>query len=370
MPDMAEPTSKASGMTAGQFANLLRQHVRGYIPGSKLPGRDALARRFNVTTRVATEAIATLVHEGLVEVQPRHEPVVLERTGRTLRPIHRIVAITGKIRRFYDFQQTAMRGADRCCANEQIQFCEHGGEPDLARPDCLADIAGDEMPVTGWMFINTLPPDQSLLAWRVQRIPFVLVDDRSRAQPTASVGFDVQRTIFDATETLILLGHRRLAYLGDLRSNDSVNYDRRRGFELAMARHGLRIDPHCFWHDESGVLEDPVRTLQRDLPGQPDVSGIVAADVRLGCAALAACEQLNLAVPGRISVISGGATPRMAPPQADRLSRFDQGSPEQLGEAAVRVLLNSTQRPEPVQVLLSATWRDLGSVARRAAANT
>ncbi|MCG3181310.1 MAG: HTH-type transcriptional repressor PurR [Phycisphaerae bacterium] len=350
-------------MAPEQLAALLRRSLRHYIPDSKLPGRDALAARFDVPPRVAAAALQLLADEGLIRVVPRRESVVLDPAARQGRPFRRVVALSPFIPRLNSFQQSILRGADRQCRARGLKLDDFAHDVDLSRADLLDAIAGQEDPTRiGWMFVNHIPPDQSLLHWRIRSIPLVLVDDRSPTQPTNSVCFDVQRVIYEATRTLMMLGHVRIGYAGDLRHQDAISTDRRRGFELALASGGLEARADWLFHDDSGTHEEPRRLLVREMPSHTELTALVAADVKIGSGAMQAAAELGIAVPDRLSIVAGGSTPREPLPLADRLSRFDQGSPELLGSAAVDVLANAFEHPEPVQIMLGANWLDVGSV--------
>lgn len=349
-------------MTADRLAEVLRLRLAHYVPGSKLPGREALARYYNVPTRVARAALALLADQGVIETTERREAVVRREPGEPQR-IKRVKAVVYEAPSLYHFQQTVLLGAHRRCQGLGLAFEPVPGRPVLDHPDSLGEIVGGSMAGVGWLFLNYVPPDAALLAWRLERVPLVLVDDHSQTQPVNSVRFDVQRAIYEATSTLILLGHRRIAFVGDLRAASVIAADRRRGFLLACERYGVSVDPELMWH-ESQMQSESVRAVVRERLASADLppTGLIAIDAPSGCGALAACDDLGLAVPGRVSVVAGGATPLEAAPDLARLSRFDHGPRQQLGEVAIDLLMESVRRPDPVQLMIGCTWRQAGSV--------
>lgn len=359
---MARSARRRLTMTAERLAEILRLRIGHYVPGSKLPGREALARYFRVPSHVARRALKLLADQGVIATTNRREAVVPAELS-AVDSIRRVKALFHRGAQLYTFQQEVLLGADQRCRRLGLKFEVVPGQPDLGRPDILAEIAGRSLSGTGWMFLNLVPPDASLLLWRLEGVPLVLVDDHSPTQPVSSVRFDVQRAMYEATHTLALLGHRRLAYIGDQQSQNVVSLDRRRGFRLACERHGVNIDPALLWHNP-GEDSIGVRQIVRSQLAATDSppTAIVATDVPSGCDAIAACEDLGLSVPGQVSVVSGGSTPITALANMDRLSRFDHGPRAHMGLVAIDLLVESTRRPSPVQLMIGCTWHDAGSV--------
>ncbi len=374
----------------GRLAALLRGHVGHYVRGSQLPSRAELARQFGVTVRQASQAVQVLIDEGLVRSSPRGGTFVTNEAASAA-AIRRVIAVVQPLPPPQAVQQAILLGAGRECAARQLPFHVVGGPrdaahasargaeaaadpppglpaglPDLDRSDCLAELVGEDPRRVGWMFLNLRPSARSLLDWRIGDVPLVLVDEAPAEQPTHTVCPDVQGAVFRAAESLVLLGHRRIAYVGSFTDGGAISAGRVRGFRAALERHGLRADESLLWDDGAGRSDDTRRMLRRALQADraegSGPTGVVAANQRIGCDLLAVCDELAVSVPGQLSVICSGLERRELPAEAvARLSCWTTGRPEDLGRLAVDLLARSHELPGPVSLLAGCTWLDRGS---------
>jgi len=140
---------------------------------------------------------------------------------------------------------------------------------------------------------------------------------------------------------------------------------RREAYRLAMAKHGMPLDDSLLIADSSrpGSTQQILTSMLREGTAPPRFTGLVAADQRIGCEALRACAAVGLAVPADLSVVSAGARLHVDAPELARLSCFDEGPAERLGQLAVDVLMESTRPREPVAVHVGHRWVDRGSTA-------
>lgn len=103
-----------------------------------------------------------------------------------------------------------------------------------------------------------------------------------------------------ATNHLIALGHRRLAHLGGPTGVDTASR-RREGFLDAASRAGLPATlVEIAGYDAEGGRAAAANVLARD----PDVTGIVAANMMVGIGALRAIAEAGRRVPDDVSVVA------------------------------------------------------------------
>lgn len=355
---------KRQQMSPERLAAILRERIALYLPGTRLPTRSELADYYNVGEHIVRQAVTILDEQKLVDVRAK-AGVFVTTSPPAERGIRRIVALvqTWPTHSQQLFQQLILLGADRRCSARQLQFEAVNDPADMTRPERLLELADGDPSLVGWMFVDLIPADHLMLAWNIQGIPTVLVDRYSPRMAANSVSLDFQRATYQGTEKLVMLGHRRVAYVGPLVGGPIIT-SRLDGYRMALSRHGLAIDERLMWDDGIGHPGETRRMIRQRLAEEPRPTAIMAANQRIGAEALQACDDLRLDVPEQVSVLACGAkmpdTPR---PMLSRMSRFEEGSPESLGETAVDVLTDAHRSPHAVHLLLGSEWIDGGSAA-------
>ncbi|NQX12537.1 LacI family DNA-binding transcriptional regulator [Microbacteriaceae bacterium VKM Ac-2855] len=132
------------------------------------------------------------------------------------------------------------------------------------------------------------------------KVPVVLIQSALPGR-LSSVELEDQRGADAATQHLIDLGHRRIALLN---GRPDVSTARRRGagFDAAMTRAGLEVDPEL----RSDLGYEPVsgREALRAVMGvNPPPTGVVVANVNAAIGALHEARTLGLRVPEDVSIV-------------------------------------------------------------------
>lgn len=145
----------------------------------------------------------------------------------------------------------------------------------------------------------------------------------------------------EATEYLCNLGHKKIAYLGS-ESSLMFSADRKAGYQLALLKNGLTVDPkYCIEVEEVSMDNyEPIRELlcQEDRP-----TGIVVSDDILAVSLEKVCIQFGLSIPKDLSIISFNDSlfARLTSPQ---LTSINVNS-FQLGIEAASQIINHTENP-------------------------
>ncbi len=145
----------------------------------------------------------------------------------------------------------------------------------------------------------------------------------------------------EATEYLYQLGHRRIAYLG-VDSSLMFSADRKSGYQLALAQHGLSLNPeYCI---EAPTIPQDGRTAIHsllELENRP--TAIVVSDDILAVALERVCIEKGLSIPEDLSIISfnNSLFARLTHPQ---LTSIDINSC-QLGIEAASQMINHIENP-------------------------
>ena len=155
--------------------------------------------------------------------------------------------------------------------------------------------------VDGLMLTRTRINDARIAYLLAQGFPFVAFGRTRVAGEYACVDMDGERGMFNATRYLLGLGHRDIAIISPPPDLMFTVY-RLRGFQQAMAAHGLPVDPA--WR-ESGDLTESEGYMAgcRLLDGQRRPTAIIAGNDLMAIGAMRAAHERELRVGRDLSVI-------------------------------------------------------------------
>jgi DNA-binding LacI/PurR family transcriptional regulator len=189
-----------------------------------------------------------------------------------------------------------------------------------------------EQSVAGMLLVGAALPEV-LAAYDPYLSPAVLVDNRDPLGRHDCILSDGFGGMLSATQYLLELGHRRIAFIQDEPTAPSFR-DRQRGYLCALWEAG--IVPCQDWI-VSAIRHAPLEPyLQPLLSGPESPTAIVAANDMNAFAVLSACRALGLSVPKDLSVIGfDDATFSVHSYPALTTVRVNKG---QMGRLAVRQL--------------------------------
>ena len=150
----------------------------------------------------------------------------------------------------------------------------------------------------------------------------------------------------ELTQVLLGKGFRRLALLGG-DGTHTITATRRRGFELAYERLGLRPDPSLIYMDVSGV--EQTETVVKDVIAKK-ADCLVCMDEKLTGLAQTACRQLGVVIPRdlRLASFYNSSFLQHSVPAVTALDIDDKN----LGSVAARELLSMIDGNEPQNQLV------------------
>ena len=139
--------------------------------------------------------------------------------------------------------------------------------------------------------------------------PVVLMDLPSPCAHLASVSSDNLHGSLDLMKHLLLLGHRRIAFLSGVKPEDRVTVsDRLSGYLISLTESGIPIDNSLIYTS----MAEEARNLPEENPGsliavlrafhQKGVTAVVTEHDGIAYQVLQACEQIGLKVPEEMSV--------------------------------------------------------------------
>lgn len=121
--------------------------------------------------------------------------------------------------------------------------------------------------------------------------------------PTPTITVDATRGIHDAVEHLVALGHRRIAYLGNVDTH-SVNRARLDSFRFALARHGVPLPETAIALGPEYTLEGSIALARTALTRLPLPTALFAAGDIFAVGALHALHERRIRVPDAMSLVS------------------------------------------------------------------
>ncbi len=180
--------------------------------------------------------------------------------------------------------------------------------------------------------------------------PVVAVDHNVHSSTLPTVDSDNLNGAVSATEYLIRLGHRRIAFLAGRPDLESARL-RERGYRQALATAGIAVDEGLIRVGgyEAETATAPAREL---LELDPRPTAVFAANDTTALETMAVARSLGLAVPQDLSVIGFDNVPESAlgnPP----LTTVEQPI-QKMGSEAVRLLIELIEDPSqpPDRVVL------------------
>lgn len=213
--------------------------------------------------------------------------------------------------------------------------------------------------VGGFIVSRTRRHDPRIDFLRKSGIPFVAQGRTEDSRDYAWLDIDNEKAFVDATNHLIGLGHRKIAYLG---GDPDLNYawQRKNGFLSAAKSHEYPIDPAFLRDgicDEMAARKAVVELLE--LPDRPTAILCVTDTVAIG--AIHALQHAGVTVGSEISVIGFDGLP-MGEAIHPGLTTMTQAS-DKIGREIGRMVIAQANAPasEFSQTLWEATLTIRGS---------
>lgn len=163
--------------------------------------------------------------------------------------------------------------------------------------------------VVGIIALAVAVPDAVLLAAEELEVPVVTIDPIDTTESAVvSIGSTNWAGGRSATEHVIRLGHRRIAWIGGpLGSAPSV--ERFHGYQAALDSAGIAPDRTLIRHEAFSV-EAGLRNGHDILALDERPTAIVAGNDEIAVGILAAAKELHITVPGELSVTGFDDTPQ------------------------------------------------------------
>jgi len=193
-----------------------------------------------------------------------------------------------------------LRGVSHVLAGSRYQLVLFDVERPGQDSRSFRDLPGA---LDGLLSISLCPTDEDLERFEAAGTPIVLVDHPHERVPAVHTD-DVAGGRL-ATEHLLELGHRRIAFVGDLEHNYhgfTSSAMRRVGYQEALAAAGVDPDPALTCRTAHG--REPAAALAGELLASPSrPTAVFAASDTQAVGVLEAARELGLQIPGDLSIV-------------------------------------------------------------------
>lgn len=322
--------------------------------GAVLPSTRRLAAHYKTGLGTVRWALANLKSENLISPNARKRLVVLDARGGSGPTKFLILQVfNGYLDNwlprpsFQALQAGILRQVGALKASLLVS-----GDPHyrFAVPPDVYDL-----PLRGIVLAGQFYP-RTLALYEKMSVPVVLADRAPQRSKLRAACVDNVKAAFDATNRLIALGHRRIAFFRlvvmGVRDVDPDSRERQEGYTRALKAAGLAPDPRLVVNFVTGNRPDSA-ALKALFKARPRVTAVLAADPGLAVLAEKAARLEGRAVPGELSIVcfqeSNGRHPHLAGPRVDF---------EALGAAAVELLFDLKRRT----LRVPAEWADGSTV--------
>jgi len=307
---------KAPALRYEEVAQQLRGQIKAktLLPGDRLPSLRALRREFGVTQATIDKAYSILEGEGLIVRSQRSGIFVAPPEQRASTGLIGFCSISFFKQNYTPFWAHLIEGVESAANDAKTPLLLFPAEAELGWQKidgALLNGFGDRVPA------RFIPPDIPLVSLFALPTLTGSVKERERVlEQTTLVAFDDYGGMRSATEHLIALGHRRIAFLNNSQSDKMVFPKRLAGYRDALIVAG--IEPQDKWLH---ALEEPTpqlyfmnaaretmrRWIQSDFL-QTGCTALVTQNDDTACGAIQALRDAGIRVPEDISVVGFDGT--------------------------------------------------------------
>ena len=156
--------------------------------------------------------------------------------------------------------------------------------------------------ISGFIVAYSITDDPVVEYLHKEGLKYVLIGKASKyTDQTVYVDNDNILAGKEATEYLIGLGHKNIAYIGN-KNSLIFSAERKQGYMLSLISHGLKFtSDSCI---EADTIEDVTVSVKKMLEGENVPTAMVVSDDIFAVAVEKVCGEMNIAVPEDLSIIS------------------------------------------------------------------
>jgi LacI family transcriptional regulator len=127
-----------------------------------------------------------------------------------------------------------------------------------------------------------------------------------------AINVDREKALFLAVDHLTRLGHRRIAYIGDLSLADPTQQEKIQGFKEALLALELPQNPEMIFDTQDSTSESGYFATRQLLQSDCRPTAIVVGSYSLSQGVMHALNEANIRVPDDLSIVGYDHIPKMA----------------------------------------------------------
>jgi LacI family transcriptional regulator/LacI family repressor for deo operon, udp, cdd, tsx, nupC, and nupG len=133
------------------------------------------------------------------------------------------------------------------------------------------------------------------------KIPIVVLDRELKNIQVDSISVNNENAAYLATEYLVKLGHKKIAFIGGT-ENMEISINRHRGYKMALEKSQLPYDTTIVEHGDFS-LESGYKSIKKLMNSSKDITGIVAGNDLMAIGAINYLNFKGYKIPEDISIV-------------------------------------------------------------------
>jgi len=288
-----------------QIYTALKQRIESgeWNYGAMLPSENELSEQYGISRGTVRQVLAKLEEDGLIR-REQGKGTFIARTGASApskgvngRSISFVVPYVRD-----SYVSSILLGLESVARDNGYAVIFHHVENDIEKQEPVLRQAVQQGAAGIVLYpVNSYAASPILNELVHKRYPLVLVDRYIRGLVSDFVTSDNFGGGLCATQHLLSLGHRRIAFLSWVELATSMEH-RRLGYRQALIEMGIEPDPGLEW-EVVGYPEIDQAALEMQL-GMPDrPTAIFAANDQLALAVQRAARTLSFSIPNNLAVV-------------------------------------------------------------------
>ncbi len=326
-----------------------------YPVGSMLPTEKELCQRYRVSRITSKRALDMLSQEGIITRTKGRGSVVQKAQSAAVPPAppEGKGTLLGLV--MPDFSDTfgieMIYGIGQACDQHGCSFILKRSCGDLATEKrCIVELTALGVGGIAVMPLHGEYYNEGILKLIIEGFPIVILDRLYPGINGSFVGTDNEACAKTATEYLLDLGHRNIAWVSPNKVQTSTLEDRVKGFSKALTERNVSRNRRLWFtelcstlptRNTPDMIEADIRSLVRHFQMHPEITAVFAAEYNIAMLVQAAAQEMGLSVPRDLSILCFDAPNTFGGKQIITHIKQKEG---EIGQKSVELLMQMISR--------------------------